>query len=96
MAKNRLRLYDDIESYCRLSYTETFVNMARPRKETTMQAVSLRLPAPLIERVDACADQLQSETPLLEVTRTDALRYLIQTGLAEFDRQHKRSPKRGR
>ena len=60
-----------------------------------MQAVSLRLPAGLIDRVDACADRLQRETPLLEVTRTDALRYLIQTGLAEFDKQKKRSP-RGR
>ena len=61
-----------------------------------MQAVSLRLPAPLLERVDACADQLQGETPLLEVTRTDALRYLIQVGLAEFDRQRQRPQGRGR
>ena len=70
--------------------------MARPRKETTMQAVSLRLPEGLIDRVDACADQLQEETPLLEVTRTDALRYLIQVGLAEFDKQKGRSPRRSR
>jgi hypothetical protein len=59
-----------------------------------MQAVSLRLPAALIDRVDACADQLQRDTPLLEVTRTDALRYLIQTGLAEFDRHNKRPARR--
>ena len=60
-----------------------------------MQAVSLRLPEPLVEQVDACAAQLQSETPLLEVTRTDALRYLIQVGLAEYEKQKGR-PKRGR
>ena len=70
--------------------------MARPRKETTMQAVSLRLPEGLIDRVDACADQLQEDIPLLEVTRTDALRYLIQVGLAEFDKQKQRSPRRSR
>jgi hypothetical protein len=96
VVKGRLRLYDDIEAYCKLSYTETRVNMARPRKETIMQAVSLRLPAGLLARVDACADQLQKETPLLEVTRTDALRYLIQTGLAEFDKPRRRPTKSGR
>ena len=61
-----------------------------------MQAVSLRLPEALVDQVDACAAQLQSETPLLEVTRTDALRYLIQVGLAEYGKQKARSPKRGR
>ena len=59
-----------------------------------MQAVSLRLPDTLIAAVDACAERLQSETPLLEVTRTDALRYLIQIGLAEFDKPKKRAAKK--
>ena len=58
-----------------------------------MQAVSLRLPEALVEKVDACAAQLQSETPLLEVTRTDALRYLIQVGLAEYGKQKGRAKK---
>lgn len=58
--------------------------MARPRKEQTMQAVSLRLPETIIEGVDECAAQLQEQMPLLEVTRTDALRHLIQLGLAVF------------
>ncbi|MDB5669633.1 MAG: hypothetical protein JWO25_592 [Alphaproteobacteria bacterium] len=70
--------------------------MARPRKDRIMQAVSLRLPDSLVDRVDACAERLQAETPLLEVTRTDALRYLIQIGLAEFERPAKRAkPPRG-
>jgi hypothetical protein len=69
--------------------------MARPRKDGIMQAVSLRLPDELIAEVDACAERLQAETPLLEVTRTDALRYLIQLGLADFARPKPR-PKRGR
>lgn len=63
--------------------------MARPRKDVTMQPVSLRLPAALIAEVDACAERLQAETPLLEVNRTDALRYLIQLGLIEFGRGKK-------
>ncbi len=58
--------------------------MARPRKEQTMQAVSLRLPGNVIEGVDECAAKLQEQMPLLEVTRTDALRHLIQLGLADF------------
>ncbi len=58
--------------------------MARPRKEQTMQAVSLRLPEKIIEGVDAFAASLQEQVPLLEVTRTDALRHLIQLGLADF------------
>ena len=61
-----------------------------------MQAVSLRLPEALIGQVDACADHLQSDTPLLEVTRTDALRYLIQLGLAEFERKKQRPSRNAR
>ncbi|GAA4722917.1 hypothetical protein GCM10023325_20450 [Sphingomonas lutea] len=49
-----------------------------------MQAVSLRLPRHILDAVDECAADLQDQTPLLEVTRTDALRYLIQRGLADF------------
>jgi predicted transcriptional regulator len=70
--------------------------MARPRKDRIMQAVSLRLPDALIDRVDACAERLRSETPLLEVTRTDALRYLIQIGLAEIEKQHSKPARRPR
>jgi hypothetical protein len=67
--------------------------MARPRKEKVMQAVSLRLPDAVLERVDACAERLQREMPLLEVTRTDALRYLIQVGLGEVERKPGRKPR---
>ena len=54
--------------------------MARPRKDQIMQPLSLRLPEELIEEIDACARKLQEEMPLLEVNRTDALRYLIKLG----------------
>lgn len=68
--------------------------MARPRKEQTMQAVSLRLPEKIIGEVDACAARLQEQVPLLEVTRTDALRYLIQLGLADFAKSNTAGAKR--
>ncbi len=68
--------------------------MARPRKEQTMQAVSLRLPERIIEGVDACAASLQQQVPLLEVTRTDALRHLIQLGLADFAKSNSGAAKR--
>ena len=58
--------------------------MARPRKDDTLQTVSVRLPAELLSRIDDCTLQLQRELPLLQVTRTDAVRYLLQSGLERF------------
>ena len=52
--------------------------MARPRKDQIMQPLSLRLP-----------EELQEEMPLLEVNRTDALRYLIKLGLTEVRKKAK-------
>ncbi len=59
--------------------------MARPKKAETMTTVSIRLPNSILEQVDACAKQLQEDMPLLQVTRTDAIRYLIQLGMIEFE-----------
>ncbi len=68
--------------------------MARPRREQTMQAVSLRLPENIIKEVDECAAKLQEQMPLLEVTRTDALRHLIQLGLLGFGKSNAAGGKR--
>jgi metal-responsive CopG/Arc/MetJ family transcriptional regulator len=64
--------------------------MGRPRKAKTLTTVSIRLPQSVIDEIDQCADKLQEETPLLQVTRTDAVRYLIQTALEEFWKQRKK------
>ena len=64
--------------------------MARPRKSETLTAVSIRLPQAIIDQIDQCAERLQQETPLLQVTRTDAIRYLIQIALEEFRRSRKK------
>ena len=63
--------------------------MARPRKPQTLSTVSIRLPKAMIDEIDRCAERLQEETPLLQVTRTDAVRYLLQTALEEFWRRRK-------
>jgi len=69
--------------------------MARPRKDETLVTVSVRLPQTLLGQVDDCATALEQETPLLQVTRTDAIRYLIQIGLEQFSKRSKRRPRKG-
>ena len=64
--------------------------MARPRKPETLTSVSIRLPDEMIEQIDACAEKLQDESPLLQVTRTDAVRYLLHTSLEDFWKKRKR------
>jgi metal-responsive CopG/Arc/MetJ family transcriptional regulator len=59
-----------------------------------MQVVSLRLPDQLVRRVDEAAMRLQSETPLLEINRTDTLRYLIQLGLNTLEKEHQKRGKK--
>ena len=64
--------------------------MARPKKSETLSTISVRLPPKMIEGVDECAKKLQEETPLLEVTRTETIRYLIHTGMDDFWKQRKK------
>jgi len=70
--------------------------MARPKKSETLTTVSVRLTPRLVAEVDGCAEALQQEAPLLQVTRTDAIRYLIQTGLEDFVASRKKRGKRAR
>lgn len=55
--------------------------MARPKKPATMEIVSLRLSKGMIEEIDSYTQRLQAETPLLQITKADAIRYLIARGL---------------
>ena len=68
--------------------------MPRPKKPETLATISVRLQPALLDAVDQCAEKLRKEVPLLQVTRTDAVRYLIQLGVEEFERAQKK--KRGR
>lgn len=44
--------------------------------------IALRLPKPLLEEVDAYAQKRQAELPALKISRSDAIRELLMTGLA--------------
>ena len=57
--------------------------MGRPRKKIRLQPLSVRVSPTVIAEVDACVLRLRSQVPLLEVSRTDAIRYLLQLGLEE-------------
>ena len=53
----------------------------RPKKESTMDALSLRVPDEMVKRIDAYTGRLQEELPLLSISRADAIRQLIAVGL---------------
>ena len=61
--------------------------MARPKKSETMTTVSVRLPNSFVSEIDQCAAKLQEDTPLFIVSRTDAIRYLLQIALADFTKK---------
>ena len=53
----------------------------RPKKETTMDSLSLRVPEELVGKIDLYTAKLQDELPLLSITKADAIRQLIAVGL---------------
>ena len=53
----------------------------RPKKESTMDYMSLRVPDELVGKIDVYTAKLQEELPLLSITRADAIRQLIAMGL---------------
>ena len=53
----------------------------RPKKESTMDSLSLRVPDELVGKIDVYTAKLQEELPLLSITRADAIRQLIAIGL---------------
>ena len=53
----------------------------RPKKEATMDALSLRVPDELVEKIDRYTALLQEELPLSFQSQADAIRQLIAVGL---------------
>ncbi len=53
--------------------------------------VSIRLPTALIEEIDRYTLRLQEETPLLEISRADTMRYLLRAALQESQKHGKKS-----
>jgi hypothetical protein len=58
--------------------------LPRPKKAETMDLLSIRLPKGMIEELDRYTEKLRQETPLLAITRTDTIRYLLARALKEF------------
>jgi hypothetical protein len=58
--------------------------LPRPKKAETMDLLSIRLPKGMIEELDRYTEKLRQETPLLAITRTDTIRYLLARALKEL------------
>lgn len=53
----------------------------RPKKDTTMDTLAVRLPDDLVGQIDTYVASLQEQLPGLNVTRADAIRQLLAVGL---------------
>jgi len=54
----------------------------RPKKVSSMDTLAVRLPKDLITKIDLYVSQLQEDFPGLNITRADAIRQLLTTGLS--------------
>ena len=53
----------------------------RPKKNTIMNTLAVRLPNDLIIEIDLYVSKLQTDFPGLNITRADAIRQLLTAGL---------------
>ena len=53
----------------------------RPKKESTMEALPLRISDQLSKQIDEYHQRLQNELPGLNISKADAVRQLITVGL---------------
>ena len=53
----------------------------RPKKNTIMDTLAVRLPHDLVNQIDIYVDKLQTDFPGLNITRADAIRQLLTSGL---------------
>ena len=58
----------------------------RPKKDSTMEALPLRISDQLSKQIDEYHQRLQSQLPGLSISKADAERQLITVGLKEEDR----------
>ena len=56
--------------------------LGRPKKVASMDTLAVRLPNALISKIDAYVNQLQDDFPSLNITRADAIRQLLTSGLS--------------
>tara|TARA_Y100000588_G_C14230920_1_gene915248 strand:+ start:1369 stop:1620 length:252 start_codon:yes stop_codon:yes gene_type:complete len=53
----------------------------RPKKESVMETIAVRLPFEIILEIDNYVNQIKQNFPGMNVTRADAIRQLINKGL---------------
>jgi hypothetical protein len=53
----------------------------RPKKDTVMDTLAVRLPEDLVSNIDTYIGRLQQQLPGMNVTRADAIRQLLTVGL---------------
>ena len=55
--------------------------MARPKKDDSMDTVSVRLPKGMVEEIDGYVKSLKGDMPLLNISRADGVRQLLANAL---------------
>lgn len=55
--------------------------MARPKKDETMETVSVRLPKVMVAEIDNFVEALKGDMPLLNISRADGVRQLLADAL---------------
>ena len=53
----------------------------RPKKDSVMDTLAVRLPDDLVDQVDQYMEQLRADLPGLNISRADAIRQLLAVGL---------------
>jgi metal-responsive CopG/Arc/MetJ family transcriptional regulator len=55
--------------------------MPRPKKDETMETVSVRLPKVMVTEIDNFVEALKGDMPLLNISRADGVRQLLADAL---------------
>ncbi len=58
--------------------------MGRPKKEHTMETVSVRLPKVMVDEVDEFVSSLKGDMPLLNISRADGVRQLLSNAIKDW------------
>ena len=64
----------------------------RPKKESTMEALPLRISDELSKQIDKYHQRLQLQLPGLNISKADAVRQLIMLGLKDETKQTESPP----
>ena len=66
--------------------------MPRPKKDETMETVSVRLPKAMVEGIDKYVESLKGDMPLLNISRADGVRQLLANALNAEEKNGRKKP----